>query len=193
MHSVACVAGRRRRKVGKSKWAREREGTRSSRVRSSPASRACVCPFPPLRTPATQATDVPSVFTFHWRLHVQFSPIIKLFDWRERSAWDRLVCTLNLKFCKRPNRYKFLKLPKRRSLCHEVLKHSELFWSWYSPSVVSSKWWNRQLTLKCKFKCYVKPMKDPLGVSPSKGITVPHEVKKKLFWPRWDSHPRGPD
>ena len=29
--------------------------------------------------------------------------------------------------------------------------------------------WNRELTLKCKFKCYVKPMKDPLGVSPSKG------------------------
>ena len=28
---------------------------------------------------------------------------------------------------------------------------------------------NRELTLKCKFKCYEKPMKDPLGVSPSKG------------------------
>ena len=28
---------------------------------------------------------------------------------------------------------------------------------------------NRELTLKCKFKCYIKPMKDPLGVSPSKG------------------------
>ena len=25
------------------------------------------------------------------------------------------------------------------------------------------------MTLKCKLKCYVKPMKDPLGVSPSKG------------------------
>ena len=23
--------------------------------------------------------------------------------------------------------------------------------------------------MKCKLKCYVKPMKDPLGVSPSKG------------------------
>ena len=31
------------------------------------------------------------------------------------------------------------------------------------------KWRNRELTLKCKLKCYVKPMKDPLGVSPSKG------------------------
>ena len=28
---------------------------------------------------------------------------------------------------------------------------------------------NRELTLKCKLKCYVKPMKDPLGVSPCKG------------------------
>ena len=28
---------------------------------------------------------------------------------------------------------------------------------------------NRELTLKCKLKCYVKPIKDPLGVSPSKG------------------------
>ena len=32
-----------------------------------------------------------------------------------------------------------------------------------------NRWWNRELTLKCKLKCYVKPMKDPLGVSPSKG------------------------
>ena len=28
---------------------------------------------------------------------------------------------------------------------------------------------DRKLTLKCKLKCYVKPMKDPLGLSPSKG------------------------
>ena len=27
----------------------------------------------------------------------------------------------------------------------------------------------RELTLKCKFKCYFKPMNNPLGVSPSKG------------------------
>ena len=33
----------------------------------------------------------------------------------------------------------------------------------------TDKWWNRELTLKCKLKCYVKPMKDPLGVSPCKG------------------------
>ena len=29
--------------------------------------------------------------------------------------------------------------------------------------------WKRELTVKFKLKCYVKPMKDPLGVSPSKG------------------------
>ena len=28
---------------------------------------------------------------------------------------------------------------------------------------------DQELTLKCKLKCYVKPMKDPLGVSPSEG------------------------
>ena len=27
----------------------------------------------------------------------------------------------------------------------------------------------QRITLKCKLKCYVKPMKYPLGVSPSKG------------------------
>ena len=27
----------------------------------------------------------------------------------------------------------------------------------------------QRITLKCKLKCYVKPMKDLLGVSPSKG------------------------
>ena len=37
------------------------------------------------------------------------------------------------------------------------------------PDEILPNWWNRELTLKCKLKCYVKPMKDPLGVSPSKG------------------------
>ena len=36
-------------------------------------------------------------------------------------------------------------------------------------STMNTKWWNRELTLKCKLKCSVKPMRDPLGVSPSKG------------------------
>ena len=26
-----------------------------------------------------------------------------------------------------------------------------------------------------------------------KGIGEPHEVKKKFFWPRWESNPRPPD
>ena len=37
-----------------------------------------------------------------------------------------------------------------------------------SPNYLHNRW-NRELTLKCNLKCYVKPMKDPLGVSPNKG------------------------
>ena len=33
------------------------------------------------------------------------------------------------------------------------------------PRGTKNKWWNTELTLKSKLKCYVKPMKDPLGVS----------------------------
>ena len=43
-----------------------------------------------------------------------------------------------------------------------------------------NKWWNRELTLKCKLKCYVKPMKDPLGVSPSKGNQGTTRGKEKI-------------
>ena len=43
------------------------------------------------------------------------------------------------------------------------------------------KWWNRELTLQCKLKCYVKPMKDPLGVSPSKGNQGTTRGKEKIF------------
>ena len=39
----------------------------------------------------------------------------------------------------------------------------------FASGCFSLKWWNRELTLKCKLKCYMKPMKNPLGVSPSKG------------------------
>ena len=44
-------------------------------------------------------------------------------------------------------------------------------------------WWktNRELTLKRKLKCYVKPMKDPLGVSPSKGIQGTTQSKEKFL------------
>ena len=36
-------------------------------------------------------------------------------------------------------------------------------------------------TLKCKLKRYVKPIKDPLGVSSSKGNQGTTRVKKKFF------------
>ena len=40
---------------------------------------------------------------------------------------------------------------------------------------------NRELTLKCKLKRYIKPMKDPLGVSPSKGFDS-HRGQKNFFF-----------
>ena len=46
---------------------------------------------------------------------------------------------------------------------------------------VKFKWWNRELTLKCKFKCYVKPMKNPLGVSPSKENQGTTRGKEKII------------
>ena len=42
-------------------------------------------------------------------------------------------------------------------------------------------WRNRELTLKCKLKCYVKPMKDPLGVSPSTGNQGTTRGKEKTL------------
>ena len=36
-------------------------------------------------------------------------------------------------------------------------------------STMNTKGGTEKITLKCKLKYYVKPMKDPLGVSPSKG------------------------
>ena len=41
------------------------------------------------------------------------------------------------------------------------------------------KLWNRELTQKCKLKCYVKPTKDPLGISPSKGNQGTTQGKQK--------------
>ena len=40
---------------------------------------------------------------------------------------------------------------------------------------------NGGTALKCKLKCYVKPMKDPLGVSPSKGNQGTTRGKEKIF------------
>ena len=51
----------------------------------------------------------------------------------------------------------------------------------------------RELTLKCKLKCYFKPMNNPLGVSPSKGKEGITRGKEKIFWPRWESNPRPTD
>ena len=47
-------------------------------------------------------------------------------------------------------------------------------------TIYKHKWWNRELTLKCKFKCYMKPMKNPLGVSPSKGNKGTTRGKEKI-------------
>ena len=43
------------------------------------------------------------------------------------------------------------------------------------------KWWNRELTLKCQLKCGVKPMKDSLGVGPSKGNQGTTRGKEKII------------
>ena len=40
---------------------------------------------------------------------------------------------------------------------------------------------NRELTLKCELKCYEKPMKDPLGISPSKGNQGTTRGKEKFL------------
>ena len=39
----------------------------------------------------------------------------------------------------------------------------------------------RELTLKCKLKCYFKPMNNPLGVSPSKGKQGTTRGKEKIY------------
>ena len=39
----------------------------------------------------------------------------------------------------------------------------------------------RELTLKCKLKCYFKLMNNPLGVSPSKGKQGATRGKEKIF------------
>ena len=51
----------------------------------------------------------------------------------------------------------------------------------HGMSVKRMKWWNRKLTLKCKLKCNVKPLKDPLGASPSKGNQGTTRGKEKIL------------
>ena len=47
--------------------------------------------------------------------------------------------------------------------------------------LISRKCGKRELTLLCKLKCYEKPMKDPLGVSPSKGNQGTTRGKEKFL------------
>ena len=75
--------------------------------------------------------------------------------------------------------YSILKIYNFRNIVHflkRILQELTLIQiiSFVERSSFKPKWWNRELTLKCKLKCYVKPMKDLLGVSPSKG-------KEKIF------------
>ena len=67
-------------------------------------------------------------------------------------------------------------MPLKRSLDHNSFFSLDRYvnefiqiTSFFERSSFKLIWWNRELTLKCKLKCYVKHMKDPLGVSPSKG------------------------
>ena len=48
-------------------------------------------------------------------------------------------------------------------------------------STINTNVGNRELTLKCKLKCYEKPMKDPLGVSPSRGNQGTTRGKEKFL------------
>ena len=48
-------------------------------------------------------------------------------------------------------------------------------------SIWCYQWWNRELTLKSKLKRYVKPMKDPLGISPSKENQGTTRGKEKIL------------
>ena len=43
------------------------------------------------------------------------------------------------------------------------------------------KWWNREVTLKCKSKCWLNPWTTHWTLALVKGIREPHEVKKKSF------------
>ena len=71
---------------------------------------------------------------------------------------------------------------------HKVNKKTYLFRidydsqiGYYSTRLSIDLRGNRELTLKCKLKCYEKPMKDPLGVSPSKGNQGTTRCKEKFL------------
>ena len=83
-------------------------------------------------------------------------------------------------------------MPLKRNLVHKSFfsfdRHVNAFiqiisfFERSSFNLVVVKWWNRELTLKCKLKCYVKPMKDPLGVSPNKGNRGTTRGKEKILF-----------
>ena len=50
-----------------------------------------------------------------------------------------------------------------------------------SRVIICSNSGTRELTLKCKLKCYFKPMNNPLSVSPSKGKQGTTRGKEKIF------------
>ena len=52
-----------------------------------------------------------------------------------------------------------------------------LFFDWLRYSLMVQQ----RITLKCKLKCNVKPMNNPLGVSPSKGNQGATRGKEKTF------------
>ena len=48
-------------------------------------------------------------------------------------------------------------------------------------STMNTNGGTENFTLKCKLKCYVKPMKDPLSISPSKGNQRTTRGKEKFL------------
>ena len=73
---------------------------------------------------------------------------------------------------------------KQRNSHREITQYVNEFIqiiSFFERSSFKLKWWNRELTLKCKFKCYVKPMKDSLGISPSRGNQGTTRGKEKIL------------
>ena len=79
-------------------------------------------------------------------------------------------------------------MPLKRNLDHKAFFSLDRYVnafiqsiSFFERSSFKLKWWSRELTLKCKLKCYVKPMKDPLGVSPSKGNQGTTRRKEKII------------
>ena len=60
-----------------------------------------------------------------------------------------------------------------------LLYHTKLAMNYLKEEIEK----NRELTLKCKVKCYLKPTKDPLGVRPSKGNQRTTRGKEKTLLP----------